>query len=230
MPPKYPRQQLKSVSIEVFFPGQLEILSRFGQIQREVGGSSQLSQLFVPNVQAGEPIALRPYQLRDVEGTRSLALAVNQVAYIAFDDYPGFESFREEALPKIRGVLESVEVENLSRVRYLYENEVGLQDRSGFEVSGLFPGVVPAGVIGAKVLSPFHSAAEWLESEDLVGFNARIEGSDPVLKVGLFASATGALALEGLEAAVERLHGRATHLFEAIISDQFRSLISEDES
>lgn len=225
MAPKYPNQQLKSVTMELFFPGRLEALGCLGQIQRDV--EHELTHLFVPNIQVGEAPALRPFQLRNEAGTRSLALAVNQISYIAFNEYPGFTAFREEGLPILLSALERLQVSKIARVRYLYENEVGLQDQDGFEVGSLFPGVLAVGA-PTRVLPPFHSAAEWLLSRDQVGFDARIEGSSPVLKVAVSSAAKGPISLNQIRDAIDRTHQQANALFEALISPAFRNLISEE--
>lgn len=225
MAPKYPNQQLKSVSMELFFPGQLEVFGCLGEIQRDVSGD--LTQLFVPNIQPGEAPALRPFQLRNEAGTRSLALAVNQASFIAFQEYPGFEAFRDEGLPILARALERMGVRMLTRVRYAYENEIGLPDQGGFDVGSLFPGVI-AREAPSRVLAPFHSSADWVLSGDQVGFQAQIDPAGSALTVTVSSAAKGPLDAGALKAALDRVHGQAIELFEKLISAEFRRVISEE--
>ena len=46
--PQYPNQQLRSVSLETFFPGRFSMLAGLERLQSRVG--SELPNLFVPNV------------------------------------------------------------------------------------------------------------------------------------------------------------------------------------
>lgn len=184
-------------------------------------------QLFVPNIQPGEAPALRPFLLRNEAGTRSLALAVNQASYIAFHEYPGFEAFRDEGWPILVRVLERMHVRTLTRVGYSYENEIGLPDQEGFDVGSLFPGVI-AREAPRRVMAPFHSSMHWILSGDQVGFQAQIDPAGSTLRVTVSSMARGDLDVGSLKGTLERVHRQAVELFEKLISDEFRKLISEE--
>ncbi len=159
--PKYPNQQLRSVSIETFFRGRLDAAARMGDVQREV--EARLPDLFVPHVRHGEAVALRPYQLRDEEGTRSLALSFNQATFVAFE-YPGHEAFIAEGLEMLRVTLGLMGVEELTRIAYRYDNAFDLPRSEGGAVSLSVGGDVlsvprsPEGAAQrAEPLEPFRS-------------------------------------------------------------------------
>lgn len=227
--PKYPNQQLRSVNLEAHFPGELGVYGALGEVQAAVRG--ELPNVFVPNLQAGEAVALRPFQMRDVKQRRSLAVALNQVTYTAFS-YPGYEVFSAEALPIISATLGSIRPEKLTRVTYRYENEVGIaRDADGWlQLDPTFPGIVPKIFSGAPVRT-INSVAEhrWQESElqGARGFHARVEEDRgvSVLKLTVFASVEP-VGTTALKDAADAAHRVSNELFETIISQEFREFIS----
>lgn len=227
--PKYPNQQLRSVSVETHFPGQLGVYGVLGAVQTAV--KAMLPNLFVPNLQAGEAVALRPFQMRDPEQRRSLAVAVNQVTFVSFD-YPGYDAFLADALPMVSAALGLIKPDKLNRVTYRYENEVGIaRDADGWLLlDPTFPGIVPAVFSGSPVRA-INSASEhrWQEGEfaGARGFHARIEEERgvSVLKLSVFGSVEGP-DVSDLKAATDAAHRVGFGLFESLISDNFRQFIS----
>lgn len=231
--PKYPNQQLRSVAVEAYFPGQLKALARFGDIQDAFADRFPL--LFVPNMQPGDALALRPFQLRDEDQSRSLALALNQVAFIAFQ-YPGFEAFHREVVSIVPKALQTIDVRTLNRVVYRYENEIGLsrEDDGSLPLARLFPGVLPTSPDFSpptSLDSRFERAFESGPYGGRCGFHARIERTDgaEVLRVAIHATVEGC-DLAAFDAAVKTSHQVAHELFEKLISDEFRRFLSAAES
>ncbi|GMV15496.1 MAG: hypothetical protein AMXMBFR56_37200 [Polyangiaceae bacterium] len=227
--PKYPNQQLRSVSLETYFPGRLSVYGVLGEIQASV--ERTLPNLFVPNLQPGEPAALRPFQMRDAAQQRSLAVAVNQVTFVTFK-YPGHESFIDEALPIVSAALDRIRPPTLNKVVYRYENEVGIarDEAKGLAVDVTFPGVVP-GVFGGKQSRAINAAYEhgWNANglQGAHGFHARTEdeGGVMVFKVTVFGSVEGC-EISHLATATKEAHRVGLELFEALISPGFRDFIS----
>ena len=229
--PKYPNQQLRSVSLETYFPGRLGAYAVFGEIQAKV--EETLPSLFVPNFQSGQPSALRPFQMRDEAQSRSLAVAVNQVSFITFE-YPGYVAFMEEALPVVSAALDCIRPSTLNRVIYRYENELGMSwdQASGLAVDLTFPGIVPPSFKETPCRA-VNAAYEhgWAHGKfhGTRGFHARSdeEGGNTVFKVAVFAGIEGCEVRDLAEAAAEA-HGVGVELFEALISPKFRQFISSD--
>ncbi len=233
--PKYPNQQLKSVSLETYFPGRLGLFSALGQIQAQV--EERLPNLFVPNVKEGEASALRPFQMRDSAGHRSLAVAVNQASFLSFK-YPGYEAFAAEAVPVLQGALGVLEKPRLNRVVYRYENELGLsREDSGIEMAAAaFPGIaVPVLANGAlsgpllRVNATYEHAWQRDGLGGSRGFHARVEEAPgmPVFRVTVFASVEDCNC-DVLRVAADAAHAVSVELFEALISESFRKFISVD--
>ncbi len=234
--PKYPNQQLRSVSLETYFPGELRSLSAFGAIQEALRGS--LPNLFVPNLQLGEAVALRPFQLRDAEQTKSLALAVNQATFVSFA-YPGYEAFAAEAVPAVAYALSELKPGKLNRVVYRYENELGIarEAQGALGVGRIFPEILPKvfseGDLAGSAIA-INSATEhaW-QADGLMGargFHARTEdvGNSLIFKITVFGAVEGC-AIADLERATAMAHKVGIGLFEALISPAFREFISANK-
>jgi uncharacterized protein (TIGR04255 family) len=233
--PKYPNQQLRSVSLETHFPGELRALSAFGELQDAVRG--KLPNLFVPNLQSGEAVALRPFQLRDAEQTKSLAVALNQATFVSFS-YPGYDTFAAEAVPIVADALAVLKPARLNRVVYRYENELGIaRDADGnLGIERIFPEILPRIFVAGDLFGParaINSASEhaWQLGglKGGRGFHARAEdnGTSLVFKITVFAAVDGC-APDELAKATEVAHRVAVGLFEALISPAFREFISSN--
>ncbi len=120
----YVNQTVKAVRLEAFFRGHFDVLPRFGIVQTRL--REQFPDLLVPNVTGiGEPLALRPFQLRNKASADALGLAIHQVSYVSWS-YPGFEKFGERAVGLMSGALKDLQIDQLERVNFQYDNELGI--------------------------------------------------------------------------------------------------------
>ena len=229
--PKYPNQQLRSVSLETYFPGRLGAYAVLGDIQADV--EKTLPNLFVPNFQPGDAAALRPFQMRDSGQQRSLAVAVNQVTYVGFV-YPGYAAFIEEALPIVQTALDRIKPATLNKVVYRYENEIGMarDESKNLAVDLTFPGVLPSLVGGGHTRAVNAAFEQGWQSDELHGargFHARVEedGGATVFKVTVFGSVDSCEVVK-LRTAADEAHRIGFELFESLISDGFREFISSN--
>jgi uncharacterized protein (TIGR04255 family) len=223
--PLYPNQQLKSVSIETFFGGQLSVLGGLADVQARF--REELPQLFVPNAQEGEALALRPYQLRNAKSTRSLAIALNQATYIGFD-YPGFQEFFDEALPVLSEALNLLGISDLQRVAYRYENEIGIarDERLRFPIGSVLRLEMPAWCGSEFTEIDFGWQCLWEKGQ--IGTTVRIEHANgfDVLKISLVAVVVPAGPVALLSDHVKLAHNEARVRFESMITEEFRKYIS----
>lgn len=110
---------LVEASIEVRFPGDARVEARRGEFQRAV--RADCPKLFVPKLQQGLAPALSPHVYRNDGGTRTIALAINLLAYSS-QDYPGWKAFVERYLGYWSMLEAWVEPERLTRVGLRYVN------------------------------------------------------------------------------------------------------------
>lgn len=222
MAPKFPNQQLRSVSLETFFPGRFATTTAWPTVQELL--SDSLPNLYVPGDRPDQAPALRPYHLRNVEGTRSLALAINQATYVALE-YPGFEAFVGEAVPLLERVHREVGVTKLTRVAYRYENAIGVS-RSADGALGLANILkldLPAW-LGADGFRGLHLEWRriWAHGEVYGSVLQEGEPGHDVLRISIAADVRDA---DRLAEAAALAHERAYDTFDGMITDTFRSFL-----
>lgn len=227
--PLYPNQQLQSVSLETFFRGQLDIPARMGRVQREF--SEQFPNLFVPNATPGPSSGLRPFQLRDNDETRSLAISLNQATYIAFQ-YPGSEAFIEEATSALDRTLKLLEVDELVRVAYRYDNAfiIPRRDDGTVPLDEMFNTRFPAW-LGE---SSFHDldlswAQQWQHGTFAGELCHEDRGQHTKVSVVLRAAVESSPTRAELRISTERAHKRALEAFETMITDDFRTFLKKSK-
>lgn len=222
MAPRYPNQQLRSVSLETFFSGRFAAPLAWPVVQEMV--AAQMPRLFVPGDIPHQAPALRPYQLRSEDNTRSLALAINQVTYIAFE-YPGFEEFEAEAVPLVQRVHELIGVTTCTRVAFRYENAIGV-GRSEFGTLGLgevlaldFPEWLGRDEFRELTLEWRRG---WEHGEIYAKVFQEAEGGRDVLRLSIAADVRDTAELAK---ATKLAHVQAHDVFDKMITAKFRSFL-----
>jgi hypothetical protein len=131
----------------------------------------------------------------------------------------------------MRMALDKLGVERLNRVVFRYENEVGIRREpdGALPLRRVFPNALPA-VLGDGKCHAVNAMYEVRWEHDDVrgvrGLHARVEqeGAAEVMRVAVFASVE-AVPVDHLPVAIEKAHGQAYGLFEALISNEFRDFI-----
>jgi uncharacterized protein (TIGR04255 family) len=217
------------VSLETYFTGRFSALSALERIQRHV--DAELPHLFVPNLQAGEALSLRPYQLRSEDKSESLAVAINQATYVSFA-YPGSDGFLARALPLLSMALSEASVPTLDRVVYRYENVVGL---AGVD------GSIPIGRVLQSPLPSWSGADLGVIDLDLAwtrrakhGHVAVRVSAGPAAPMVLNVIIASAVKPAGNAAELERFarlaHDEGQRMFEEMITPEFRATISDSSA
>jgi uncharacterized protein (TIGR04255 family) len=223
--PKYPNQQLRAVSLEAYFPGQFSVLAGLASVQALV--RSELPNLFVPNVEPGQAPALRPFQLRNVENSESLAFAINQASYVSFR-YPGFDAMKARAVPLLRDALGKLDVEKLNRVTYRYENEIGIgrDERAALPLDRILKLDLP--VWCGSQFTKLNLDSQWLWDGGQVAVSVHVDGpiGAEILKFSIAASMTANVGpVSSLGRYADAVHNEANRIFETMITDDFREYI-----
>ncbi|HPA51044.1 MAG TPA: TIGR04255 family protein [Thermoanaerobaculia bacterium] len=84
---------LVEVVFEIRFPGNFAVYAGLDRFQRALG--PEFPSLFVPKAAAGEPLALKPFQWKSEDGSRSVNVALNVFSYMS-RRYGVFEEFKTE--------------------------------------------------------------------------------------------------------------------------------------
>jgi len=110
---------LREASIEVRFPGDARIDSFRGVFQQRV--RHRFPHLLVPLVKPDEPAALRPYRFESSSQTSSVSLGLSSFG-LSMQDYPGWSSFRQQALELWGLVADTIEPARITRLGARYVN------------------------------------------------------------------------------------------------------------
>ena len=111
---------LLEAALEIRFPGDARIEALRGDFQSRI--REDFPFLFVPKVNPGDSPALLPYRFQNGQATRIVGLALNSFSYWSYE-YPGWESFLQEALDMWSFIAESISPETLTRVGLRYTNQ-----------------------------------------------------------------------------------------------------------
>lgn len=230
--PRCPNQQLNSVGVETYFSGRFSAVANLPLVQDRFG--DRLPNLWVPNSKDGAATDLQPYQLRDDAQTEALAIAINQVAYVCLNNYPGYAAFSESAVDVLTETLGLLGVTELQRVAYRYKNEIGIsRDDEGLlpidrilELSGL-----PKWCgLGAYSALDIGFSRPW--DHGSVGLEISVEGSSPqeVLRVAIVAMYIPAGPCSDLAKFTSDAHDEAFACFDGMITSGFRAFLESEES
>lgn len=224
----YPNQQLRSVSLQCYFGGRFSVYEKLPELQQAL--LDRFPSLYVPNAQPGAALALQPYELRGA--TESLRVAINQVAYTAYE-YPGCDAFLAEALPLLSSAGQRFGIDRLERVVYAYDNEIGISR----EPSGTYP--------LTAVLDP-AALPRWGVADQYQSFDVNLTGTwehgqkatrvvlerrEPIgiLRMQIFIIVAPGGTLAELPEVARTAHGEAVRTFELMISDEFRRDLKGEE-
>ncbi len=227
---RFKNQPVRAASLETFFPGDLNVLARLGEVQRRFRG--QFPNLFVPRVVVDEALPLRPYQLRPTDGRKSLAVALNQATFVSFE-YPGHAVFIDEATSTLDETLRLLEIDVLNRVVYRYDNEVGLargEERSlaiGKVLSLQLPTIASDPTLFREL------RAEWTQAtargEIRVSIEVEARGNVDVLKFSIAATVARRVEVSSLRACASEAHDDALEGFKRLVTASFFESLEEDD-
>jgi uncharacterized protein (TIGR04255 family) len=118
---KYPNQPLSDVACEIRFKGDMAV-----ECQRHLFWNkirAEYSDIFVPQLQAGQAAALQHYKFRSAAG-RTVSVALNSLAF-SESTYSGHKSFIEEFMRLVRLFHETYpQADAITRVGWRYINVI----------------------------------------------------------------------------------------------------------
>ena len=216
--PRYPNQQLSSVTLELAFKGRFAVYATLAQLQDR--HAARFDTVLVPNAQEGISPLLQPFWLRSSKEADSLLVALNQIAYRS-ERYPGFSAFVAEGLPLLLDAL-ALSGTVADRAQYRYQNAIGLGRRDDGTLA------VDAVLRSDRVESMFLGSCTHIQVDTREKFEGgtelatqiTVEPGD-VLKLDLMGVAH--LASRDVATAVADAHDVARTRFEALICDEFRA-------
>ncbi len=127
--PLYPNQPLAEVATEIRFRGELAVEAERHRFQQLVRGD--YPNLFVPQAQPGMSPPLQHFRFERDDREAGVQLAINSFSFY-MREYPGADSFIEEALTRYEALAKLLPPLNIVRVGWRYINAIPFARESGF--------------------------------------------------------------------------------------------------
>lgn len=209
---------LVEATIQVRFPGDARIDAVRGNFQQAIVDEFPL--LFVPEVSAGDSPALVPYRFQNQDGTRTLALAINSLAYLS-KQYPGWVTFRAEFMNYWAALTSRVEFKSLGRIgmRYINRFDGELLKR--------------VNLAAPEYLAPLNqpkcdflrSASNYEEDEIAILVNVHKPQNEETLILD-YDAYTQSASLAALEDTLDVLHDRIETEFRRALDDAYAKMLT----
>lgn len=225
--PDYPNSPLAGVVFEIRFPGEPAIechRDEFFAMAR-----TEFPTVLVPKLQPGEAVALSPYRFQRTDNSASLMTALNLFAYQT-SQYPGFPSFKHDALRWVTVFGKHFEIGRLSRTGLRYTNIIPYAPDEVFPVADFLDISVKLGAVESRNFSRFQLSAviptasgqltvqiQEMESVDGIGSAIFLDFD--------FAMSGGELHIDRVEEYLEASHTETKRLFEGLLTSRYRSFL-----
>ncbi len=223
----YPNSPLVEVVCEIRFPGDLAVDCRKHEFHRAIRDA--YSKILAPNVEAGQPVATKPYRFESPETAAGVMLAVDRFAYYE-TNYGSHKTFIPEFL-RLAGVLSDIfHIDKLNRVGWRYINVIPFTREDGILPIRRFLrlGVdVPEGVsthfenVKMLLLSRVPGGTITTKLESLM----RPEDNQEAFLLDFDFGMTDSLRFSAIRDYVKHAHDNTRDLFERLITDEYREYL-----
>lgn len=223
----YPNSPLTEVVCEIRFPGDLAIECRKHEFHRAIRDG--YPGILAPHVEAGEPVATKPYRFENRETGAGAMLAVDRFAYYE-QRYASHKTFMREFL-RLAGVLSEIfRLDKLSRVGWRYINMIPFSRENGILPIRRFLKLavrMPEGAstefenISMALISRVPGGSITTKLQSLI----RPDDNQEAFLLDFDFGMTQGLRFSKLASYVKQAHDHARGLFEALITDEYREYL-----
>jgi uncharacterized protein (TIGR04255 family) len=161
---RLPNSPLAEVVFEIRFPGHFSVLAGLGRFQDSI--SSEFGSLFVPRLEAGEPIALKPFRWTSADGLHSVHAALHLFSFTS-KKYTVFDEFKSHAHGYLTRFFAVYRPPKLTRLGLRYINLLPL-DRAHQRSDALHPWLN----LGLSVPSVLQTKVDDLQCSALLSFQS----------------------------------------------------------
>lgn len=161
---RLPNSPLAEVVFEIRFPGHFSVLAGLGRFQESI--SSEFGSLFVPRLEAGEPIALKPFRWTSADGLHSLHAALHLFSFTS-KKYTVFDEFKSQVQGYLTRFFDVYRPPNLIRLGLRYINLLPL-DRALQRSDALHPWLN----LGLSIPSALQTKVDDLQCSALLAFKS----------------------------------------------------------
>lgn len=225
-PNVYPNSPLAEVVFELRFPGELAVECRRDEYYATIRGD--FPYVWVPDVEAGKPPALQPYQFKSEGDAQAVMAAINRFAY-STKQYDGFARFKPRALELAEGFCDRFGIHKLNRIGLRYINIIPFVRDAGripWQQYFTVRMSLPAGAFDC--LTGVNIAYEAKCDVGTITTRIACVRSDEAAEAFLldfdFAK-TESVTTAGLSAAIQEAHDETKRVFQEIVSEQYKAVM-----
>lgn len=217
------RVPLIEATIEVRFHGDARVDAIRGNFQEAI--VEEFPLLFVPEVTLGESPALVPYRFQNQDGTRTVALAINSLAYLT-KQYPGWATFQRDFLGYWGEFTSRAQPRGIGRVGMRFVNQFDGELYEHLDLDGAPEYLAPLRNATCDFL---RSATNYDNGQVGLLINVHKPQNESALVLDYDAYAQNA-TLETLEATLEELHSRIEAEFQLALRDEYARTLSSPKA
>lgn len=225
--PRYVNSPLVEAVFEIRFPGDPAVECHRDEFYTKI--RRKFPNVWVPNVEPGQPVALQPYHFKTEDGAETVMVAINRFAYTTHR-YPGFEDFRPRVLNLVERFCRQFKIVRLKRTGLRYVNVIPFLREDGvipwkryFTVALTVPEASPDDFINVNLA--LESKCDKGAITTRIGCAKTADGSKEVFLLDFdFAKSEGLFA-ERLSTYVDESHEHTKKVFEGILSDSYKAVM-----
>ncbi|ETR72591.1 MAG: hypothetical protein OMM_01598 [Candidatus Magnetoglobus multicellularis str. Araruama] len=227
----YPNSPLIEVVCEIRFPAELSIDCRKDTFYEKIRDTYPV--ILIPQNNSGITGSIQPYRFEDKQNTSGLMIGIDRFSYYE-KEYTGHKQFIKEFLRIFKLLTDLFNIKKLTRLGWRYINiipfsregeiipvnqflNLNVQLPEGFSeqfenLSVMFMSKVPEGSITTRIESIIKAADQ--QEALLLDFDF---------------SMTEKLVISKLNSCVNKAHTQTRHLFEVLITEQYRQYLRGEE-
>lgn len=224
--PEYPNSPLQSVVFEIRFPGEPAIECHRDKFFHQA--RNEFPRVLVPKLQAGEAVALSPYQFQRDDGSATLLTALNLFAFLT-PAYPGFPRFRHDVLSWTRIFAELYAIGRLTRVGLRYTNVIPYAPSEAYPVGNFLDitlrlGVVESALAGVALSAVMPTSSGGVLTVKIERVESELDRSPGIL-LDFDHAFVGDLHVNNVERYLDDSHTETKRLFEGLLTDAYRRFL-----
>lgn len=224
---KYPHSPLVEVVFEIRFPGEPAAECHRDEYYALI--REEFPNVWVPNVEVGQAIALQPYHFKTTDQIETVMIALNRFAYAA-RRYAGFEEFGPRALNLAQRFCRCFKIEKLNRTGLRYINVIPFLRENGvipwkryFTVDLTLPATSAQDLLNVALAFESRSEAGVITTRIACGKSASEEREAFILDFDF--AKTDSLPSSKLKQYMEESHAHTKKVFEGLVSNDYKAVM-----
>ncbi|MBU4375876.1 MAG: TIGR04255 family protein [Candidatus Omnitrophica bacterium] len=125
----YKNAPLVEAVFEIRFPAELGIECLRSNFYD--GIKEDFPNIFVPNAQFGQALALQPYEFKSADYKKVIRLSINSFSFHTRDYSRGFELFEEECIKYASSFIKYFKISIMNRIGLRYINRIAIMRKNG---------------------------------------------------------------------------------------------------